>query len=373
MIDSGVTDLVLTGLRARDRSAVQDLERDGVRIDVVAADASDRAAMTALVDSIAARGKVLKGIVHLAGVPEETAIVDGTYERGRRVMAPKVAGGWIVHDISRHLPLDFFVSFSSISAVWGSRGQPFYGAANHFLDALTAYRRLSGLPMVTVSWGPWSEGGMVDGDGLARLERMGLRAMPPPHAIDKLARLVAAASEQRVVVDVDWLAFKELFESRGERPILSRVGKSAMQAGRTETGLARELRALSPDAAHARVCGVVRASVMSSLGWAEDRVLEARRGFFDLGMDSLMALDLKNRLQDAFGLPLRATVVFNYSTVESLADFLAQQFVPASGRAAAGDDAPATAKETAETLSDEDALKFFDEQLAAIEPGDGHE
>ena len=378
MLDEGVTDLVLTGLRARGDDALPaDLVRPGTRVDVIAADASDRGAMAALLAGIAARGKTLKGVVHLAGLPEERPIVESDWAHGRRVMSPKVAGGWVVHDLTRTMPLDFFVTFSSISAVWGSRGQPFYGAANHFLDALTAYRRASGLPAVTVSWGPWADGGMVSADGLTLLEKMGLHAMPPAHAMERLTRLMAAQASPRVVVDVHWPVFKELFEARGARPILERVGAGTSGAAVVDTPLARELRALDPAARRARIGAVVYQHVADVLGWSTGRTPDTRRGFFDLGMDSLMALDLKNRLQDGFGLTLRATVVFNYSTIDALADFLATQFGGGDGSAASG--APHGTDATSapdgvtsiDAMSDEQTLRLLEQQLASIDGVDG--
>lgn len=378
MLDEGVTDLVLTGLRARgDDAAPADLTRPGVRVDVMAADASDRAAMAALLAGIAARGKTLKGVVHLAGLPEERPIVDSHWTHGQRVMSPKVAGGWVVHDLTRAMPLDFFVTFSSISAVWGSRGQPFYGAANHFLDGLTAYRRASGLPAVTVSWGPWADGGMVSADGLALLEKMGLHAMPPAHAMERLTRLMAAQASPRVVVDVHWPVFKELFEARGARPMLERVGAGGVGAGVADTPLARELRALEPGARRASIGAVVYHHVADVLGWSSGRTPDTRRGFFDLGMDSLMALDLKNRLQDGFGVTLRATVVFNYSTVDALADFLDTQFGGDAAVRSARPSGSSTSSASSATpdainaLSDEETLRLLEQQLASIDGADG--
>ena len=219
-------------------------------------------------------------------------LADARFEDGRRVLAPKVSGAWILHQLTRRLPLDWFIAFSSISAVWGSRGQPFYGAANHFLDALTISRRRNGLPMVTVNWGPWAEGGMVDRDGLVRLERMGLRALPPSTALDRLARLLGSRSGLRVVADVNWPLFKELFESRGTRPLLSRVGVAGTLTGprtdsRAETALTRELR---PRLEHetrprrrvraAAGRGGARLDQPAPTGSAQ-RVLRSRDGFAD--------------------------------------------------------------------------------------------
>ncbi len=377
MIESGATDLVLTGLHERARGDLdRELSRSGVRIEIVAADVSDRAAMEAVVASIAARGKLLKGVVHLAGVPEDTPLADARFEDGIRVLAPKVAGAWILHQLTHHLPIDCFIAFSSISAVWGSRGQPFYGAANHFLDALTIFRRRHGLPMVTVNWGPWAEGGMVDHDGLVRLERMGLRALPPATALDRLARLHGSTAGLRVVADVNWPLFKELFESRGPRPLLARVGVAATIAdARAETPLAREVRALDSGPRRDRLAEFVHLEVAAVLGWTNPRPPDRRSGFFDLGMDSLMALDLKNRLQAAFGLPLRATVVFNYSTVDALAEFLTRQLMPLSAAEQLAPastmeqavSAPAEVDSPADTLSEEELVRLFDEQIEAID------
>jgi acyl carrier protein len=187
-----------------------------------------------------------------------------------------------------------------------------------------------------------------------------------------------------VVADVNWPIFKELFESRRRRPFLERVGIATAAAGEAcETDLAQELRALDPRAMRVRIAGFVQQQVAAVLGWSHARPPDPWRGFFDLGMDSLMALDLKNRLQAALGLPLRGTVVFNHSTVNALAEFLALQLAPSStlGRpaepvlATRGPDTgnPGTGKpETpahADPIGDAELLRLIDEQLEAIERG----
>jgi natural product biosynthesis luciferase-like monooxygenase protein len=372
MLDHGATDLVLLGLHERQHGDLRDeLRAPDARIEIVSADVGSRTAMTTLLDRLAAEGRIVKGVAHLAGVPENEPIAGARFDVERRVLHPKVSGAWIVHDVTRHLPLDFFIAFSSISAAWGSRGQSFYAAANHFLDALTVYRRRRGRPALTVSWGPWSEGGMVDREGLALLERMGLSAIHPASAIDVLSRLFAAGSAPRVVADVNWPVFKELFESRGRRPLLERLGATAAPAsGVTDTALAGELRRLDPSLVGDRLAQFVAVEVTAVLGLA-DGALDRRRGFFELGMDSLMALELKNRLQTSLGLALRATVVFNHSTVEALSAFLAAQLVPLAGVTA-----PAVVDSSVASLSDEELLKLFDQQLDAVdsagEAGPGH-
>ncbi len=278
--------------------------------------------MREVFDDIARGGRPLGGIVHLAGLPENQPLAGVRFDRDRRILAPKVEGAWIVHELSRDLPLDFFITFSSISAVWGSRGQPLYAAANHFLDALTAYRRAHGLPVLTVNWGPWSEGGMVDREGLELLARMGVASLNPDEATFALGRLLGAGAATRVVANVDWRVFKDLFEARYRRPLLETIEARDARGGATggaATDLRRGLEALPADERRRHLLDYVRKEVATVLGWTAGTLPDAGKGFFDMGMDSLTALELKNRLQSSLGLTLRATVVFNHSTVGALA------------------------------------------------------
>ncbi|MDE3155804.1 MAG: LLM class flavin-dependent oxidoreductase [Acidobacteriota bacterium] len=387
MVRHGATDLLLTGLHdlpagdetagaaalpadVRERLAViQSLEAQGARVRYVRADASDPAEMAAVDAAIAAADRPLGGIIHLAGVPETRTIVELDFARDRRVMAPKVRGAWIVHELSRRWQAGFLVAFSSISAVWGSRGQPLYAAANHFLDALTAHRRSLGLRTLTVNWGPWAEGGMVSADDLQLLARMGLRSIEPVDGTAALGRLLASGRSQQVVASVDWPLFRDLFESRGPRPLLAQVETQDAGTGHAAavTELARALAAVAADERLRRLVAHLQQQVAAVLALPGGRLPDPRTGFFEMGMDSLMALDLKKRLQADFGLELRATVVFNYPTVQALAGFLSDLLAaPASPPAPA---APAAVDP--ESLSEAELVRLLDEQLEAIDtPGE---
>ncbi|HVC19686.1 MAG TPA: MupA/Atu3671 family FMN-dependent luciferase-like monooxygenase [Vicinamibacterales bacterium] len=395
LVRQGVTDLLLTGLHdlpagagatpippdaapdVRERvAALQSLEAQGARVRYVRADASRVEEMRAVDEAIRADGRPLGGVIHLAGLPENRTIEEIDFARDRRVMAPKVSGAWILHELTRAWQPDFLICFSSISAVWGSRGQPLYAAANHFLDALTAHRRHLGLRTLTVNWGPWAEGGMVAPDDLRLLARMGLRALEPADGTFVLGRLLAAGLSQQVVASVDWPIFKDLFESRGRRPLLERVDAREAAAGdRTSasTELARALAAVGGEERRRQLVAHLQQQVAAVLALPGGRLPDPRGGFFEMGMDSLMALELKKRLQADFGVELRATAVFNYPTVQALADFLAGLLGAASTAAPTAPAGPATATIAADSdrLSDAELVRLLDEQLEAIDtPGE---
>ncbi len=391
MVRHGATDLLLTGLHdlpvdggatappeapndVRERiAAMQSLEAQGARVRYVRADASRLDDMRAVDEAIRTAGRPLGGVIHLAGIPENRTIDEIDFARDRRVMAPKVRGAWIVHELTRRWRPDFLICFSSISAVWGSRGQPLYAAANHFLDALTVHRRSRGLRTLTVNWGPWAEGGMVSPDDLRLLSRMGLRSIEPADGTFVLGRLLAAGLSQQVVASVDWPLFRDLFESRGPRPLLERVeakdaGASGGAAAATE--LARALAKIGEEERRRQLVAHLQQQVATVLALPGGRLPDPRKGFFEMGMDSLMALDLKKRLQTDLGVELRATVVFNYPTVQALAGFLADLVGGPAAPAPTAAASPAAAADPG-TLSEAELVRLLDEQLEALDtPGE---
>ncbi|MEP7308970.1 MAG: MupA/Atu3671 family FMN-dependent luciferase-like monooxygenase [Acidobacteriota bacterium] len=385
LVRHGARHLVLTGLHAlpdrgdwtnaslttsvREKIAgIQSLEGQGAEITVASGDVSERDHMVALFQAIHAAERPLRGIVHLAGLPENQALSEVSYADGRRVLAPKVEGAFHVHELSLGDPLEFFVSFSSISAVWGSRGQPLYAAANHFLDALHAWRSSRGLPSTCINWGPWSEGGMVSPDGLRALSKIGVLPIDPADATDLIGRLLATGTGSRVVAQIDWTVFTDLFESRGRRPLLAFMRQAGSgNATPVSTAMRLALEAMSDEDRKSHLTRYVQQEVGAVLGWTRGEAPDPRAGFFEMGMDSITALELKNRLQTALGLTLRATVVFNHSRIETLTEFLLREL----GFSAAGAvQIPDPADDT-NALDDATVLELLDRQLASIDASTG--
>jgi natural product biosynthesis luciferase-like monooxygenase protein len=348
LVERGARRLVLTGLQAlparetwdalpagaealtREKiAAVRALEARGATVRCASVDATDAAGMAKLFAEIDGGGAPLAGVMHLAGLPENRIARETVFAEHRGVLGPKTTGAWILHELTRERRLDFFVAFSSISAVWGSRGQPLYAAANYFLDALGHHRRALGLPATVVNWGPWSEGGMVvSAADQAYLARLGLKVTAPAAGVAALEHVMATRQPSQVVASVDWALFKELFAARGRQSLFAELGSAVETAGTGTEPTERteffcELAALEAGARVVRLRAWLQDEVMRTLRLREEQRPAVERGFFELGMDSLMAIEIKNRLQAALGVPLRATVVFNYPHIAALADYLA--------------------------------------------------
>ena len=374
----GARHLVLTGLQAlppratwaalpsdtdgitREKiSTLMALEAAGVTVVFEVADVANAARMAAVFADIGRRGWPLAGVFHLAGLPENRTARETEFAAHRGVLAPKIAGAWILHELTRGIALDWFVLYSSISAVWGSRGQPLYAGANYFLDALGHQRRASGLPATVFNWGPWADGGMVmSAADQAFLARFGLHATPSAEGIAALELALVTRRPTQVVATVDWALFRELFAARGRVSLFAELGAAvaASGAGEEPTDFFRELAALSAEARVARLHAWLQTEVARTLRLPEGRLPAVERGFFEIGMDSLMAIEIKNRVQTALGVPLRATVVFNYPHIAALSDYLAG-LLPASPAGADAD----------EELSDAELTRLLAREIGAAE------
>jgi acyl carrier protein len=261
----------------------------------------------------------LRGIVHGAGslTPMPLAGLDAASLAA--VLRPKAhGGGLLLHELSAGMDLDLFVLLSSAAGVWGSRQLAHYAAANRFLDGLAWYRQSLGLPATSVQSGLW-EGDGIAGELETFFRSVGLRRMAADQAADAVLELAAAGVCEAVLADVDWSVFAPLYAARGSGSLLDEL-------------LPEPVR--DPDGAApttpADVRLLVRDEVARILGF-EPRELPTDQGFFRLGMDSVMSVRLRARLEHSLGRPLPATIALEYPTVEALAGYLSppQDAVPA--------------------------------------------
>jgi epothilone polyketide synthase E len=339
MVGQGARHLVLTGrtalpprsqwdgqlsaeVRAR-VEAVRALEAQGAGVVAAAVDAGDSAEMERLISAIS---RPLAGVVHAAGVSSWLPLTGyGSEAALRETFLPKAAGALALHGLTRDMSLDFFILFSSAAAILGGRFQGHYAAANHFLDALAHERRALGLPAASLNWGLWAAGGMSTAESRERLEAIGHRPMPVGFGLSALERAVQCDRAQQTIASVDWKTFKDLYETRRRRRLLE-VIVSDDQTGdqAASTDLVRRLSDLPPRAARQTLEELVSRSVAQVLGFPEDHVLAPNRGFFQLGLDSLMAMQLMKCLGAALGRELPAVVAFEHSTVASLSEHFAE-------------------------------------------------
>jgi len=338
----------------------------GATVHVTACDAADRDGLAAVIAAIPAEAP-LRGVIHAAGMLDDGIIETLTPARVDAVMRPKVDGAWNLHELTKHLNLDYFVLFSSMAGIWGNAGQGNYAAANTFLDALAAHRRQAGLPAVSLAWGPWrvdataapdgptapSTGGMAGHIEDADWQRMARHGLKPLASADGLATLDAVIDRNRgkpetvpallVPVRLDRGTLRR-HSGAGLPPLLSGLVGAGTSAGprrparrvvdqvgaREEaSGLAARLATLAPPAREREVQDLVRAESAKVLGLRSRDAVDAGRSFLELGLTSVTALELRNRLSAVAGLTLPASVIFDHPTPTALAGYLCTNVAPA--------------------------------------------
>jgi acyl transferase domain-containing protein len=331
MVHRGARDLVLLG-RSNPSSTAQaviaELRRRGATVTVERADIADAADLRRILAQIDASGLPLRGIVHAAGVHGHDLLPALDADALRRVLRPKIAGAWLLHDLTSSRDLDFFLCFSSIASLWGSSGQTHYAAANSFLDALAHYRRQRGLPALSINWGPWNDGGMATAEARRRLARVGVRSLNPDDALNAMERSLASADAQIAIADVDWVRLDELLSIGRKRSLLADLA----QAHRRQPATAPRAPSATAELAHLSrgerrdwLTQHVERRVRAVLGLDQVGALDRGSGFFRLGMDSMMAVELKNRLAEDFGLTLPTSVIFDYPSIITLVDHLMER------------------------------------------------
>ncbi|MFG1645427.1 SDR family NAD(P)-dependent oxidoreductase, partial [Amycolatopsis sp. NPDC049252] len=333
----------------------------GAGATVVACDAADRDALARVLDDVPAEHPLI-AVVHAAGVLDDAVVASLTEDQLAKVLRPKADAAWHLHELTAGTDLDAFVLFSSAAGVTGNPGQGNYAAANAFLDALAARRRAAGLPAVSLAWGLWAATGAMTGEltgqDRARLRRTGVvplsdedglalfdLALRHPDALAVPARLDLAALRDRL----DELP--PLFHGlvRPPRPLgTSTAPDPAAQAW------ADRVRRAGPERQRELASALVRAELATVLGHTgADGLAAGDRAFKDLGLDSLTAVQLRNRLRSVTGLRLSSTVVFDFPTADALTDHLLGQVAGNAGEAA---------------LS---GITRLEQVLAAVPAGDG--
>jgi len=290
---------------------------------VIKADVSDLSQMSRVFDNITETGSPLCGVIHAAGILDDGILLRQNADRLCQVLKPKVEGSWSLHLLTRSLSLDFFVLFSSVSSVFGAPGQGAYAAANAFLDALSQERRREGLPSLSINWGPWDGAGMASPEVRVHLSRTGVRVLPSNEASVVLSHLLGMNLAQVTVAKVDWNVFRPVYEAKAHRRLFEEILVQA--EGSAPVGkptFVRDLEESPPEQRRAMLIAHVQQAVTTVMRIDADRRIDTRKGFFDIGMDSLMAVELAQHLQVSLGRPVSPASVFDHPTVESLADHI---------------------------------------------------
>ncbi|MDI3284215.1 type I polyketide synthase [Polyangium sp. 15x6] len=329
----GVRHLLLVSRQGGDAPSasalLSELREAGADVRLAACDVADRVALGALLRTISPEHP-LTAVIHAAGTVEDGVLSTLDSERVRRVLRPKVDGAWALHELTQHCKLSAFVMFSSLSGVLGNAGQANYSAANTFLDALISRRRARGQTGASLAWGPWADGGMAAHLPEALRSRLSHHGLFPLSAGQGTALFDAALGVDEAVV-VPMRVDAAAFDRSGEgMPVMlqglgrARSSRAAAESASAALPLLQRLSSL-PEAerAHA-LLDLVREEAAAVLG-GKPEALEADRPLSELGLDSLLAIELRNRLGKRTALRLPATLLFDHPTPIALTRYLEAQ------------------------------------------------
>jgi NAD(P)-dependent dehydrogenase (short-subunit alcohol dehydrogenase family) len=399
-VDQGARHLVLVGRRAPSEEAqkvIRGLEQADAQIVVAPVDIADVEEMRRLFAQVDSSLPPLRGVIQSAGVLEDGALIQQEWDRFVKVFRPKMEGSWNLHTLTCKRPLDFFVLFSSAVALLGSPGQANHAAANTFQDALAHYRRAHGLPALSINWGAWSEVGaaiqqrveerMMQRGGVYISPQEGIQAFE--YVMARANRAVGARQTQVGIVAIDWA--KHLGRWAGEAlppfyreltwkvPTTTGESVAISQTSDSETDTMQRLGEAAPAERQGILLDYVRLQALRVLDLEPTHPLDRRQKLQEVGLDSLMAVELRNRVGTGLALKrkLPATLLFDYPTVEALTAFLIQELAfnqagPTDsplGVLAAPDRAAEEALAELEQLSDEEAEALLFEELRNTQEG----
>ena len=334
VVKHGVRELVLTSRRGARAPGAAEIEAEltglGACVRIVECDVADRAQVARLIESIPA-DRPLVGVVHAAGVLDDGTLDSLSIEQVDRVLAPKVDGAVHLHELTQHLDLRAFVLFSSAAGILGSPGQANYAAANAFLDALAAHRHAGGLAASAMAWGWWEQTSEMTGQmgelDITRMRRAGIRPISSEDGLELFDAAWEASDALTVPVLLDLAALRAQASSGSLPPLLRELvrapAKRALPGG--DGSLARRLAGMRERERKAAVLEFVRGQVASVLGHTAPEAIGPERAFKDFGFDSLLGVELRNRLAQAVDLHLPATLVFDYPTPLELAEHLTRE------------------------------------------------
>ncbi len=322
-------------------TAILALEAGGARVTSLTLDVADRAAVRNLVSRFGDDLPPLRGIFHLAADLSSAPLAELSASTLQAMLRPKVEGAWVLDELTRELALDYFVLFSSTAALWGAQHLGHYAAANSFLDALAHLRRARGLPALAIDWGTWSEMRATTAAQRESYQQFGLQPMPSELALGAMGdALVRPNLAEVAIAAVDWRRLKPAYEARRVRPFLALMDNTrdhavaALEAPMPHPCLVTELAAIEDlDSRRRVVFSYVLAEVARTLRIGRPEKIDPDAGLFDLGIDSLMAAELTTKLERAVAQPLPSTLVFNYSTVTAIVDFLAHDVLGTTAQA----------------------------------------
>jgi NAD(P)-dependent dehydrogenase (short-subunit alcohol dehydrogenase family)/acyl carrier protein len=372
LVQQGACHLALlgrSGASPGDEPFLEELRQAGVTAVVYAVDVADREGVTAVWSEITAHQPPIKGIFHAAGVAADGTIAQIEWPRFAENLAAKINGAWNLHQLTADQPLDYFVLFSSGAAVLGSPGQSGYAAANAFMDGLAHYRRQRQLPALSVNWGPWAIGmaSAVGQEGQQRWQSQGMGSLSSDQALAALAWLLPRPEAQVAVLPLQAVPSDSIVaENLRERPLLRHLTGQLIQPapavpanGHAPESFTKKLAQVPARRRKEMIVDYLRSQLGQFMGWDADYEIDPQQGLFDVGLDSLMAMELKGKLEQHWQLarPLPFTLIFDYPTLDNLANYLHTEMAGAENTATPHID------DGLESLSEEELLDLLAQEM----------
>jgi epothilone polyketide synthase D len=324
LVKNGARSLVLVGrsggLTPQADTALNEMRSAGATVIHVNADVAKRGGALAALAAARRTGTPLRGIIHAAGAIDDALIADLTPERIRRVFDGKVLGAWHLHALTRSLPLDFFVLYSSVAATVGSPGQAHYAAANRMLDAIAAIRRARELPAISIAFGPIGDCGYLSRqpDVARYISGVGMQLLPAASALAALGTLLRHAPSDTMFADVNWSKLAQSFPIAATSPRLSGLIQGPATG---EGGSEQEVKSAivaAPEAQKPRVVTDYLRRKVAAVLKVEAEAVELERPLHEIGLDSLTAFELKNRIETDLGITLPIGKFLQRPTVSAI-------------------------------------------------------
>ncbi|MEH2065681.1 MAG: type I polyketide synthase [Nostoc sp.] len=337
LVEHGAKHLVLAGRSSPNEVAkdtLRRLEESGSQVFIMQTDVSLEKDVTSLLTQIKTSMPPLKGIIHAAGVLEDRLLIEHQWQFFAKVFAPKVSGAWNLHTLTQDIPLDFFVLFSSVASILGPAGSANYAAANTFLDALAYYRRLLGLPGLTINWGLWSILGMAKAVG-SRVETQwqnkGIKTIETQQALSILENFLSQEVAQVGVMQIDWSKFLQQYSGSSYPSFFSEIAPQLQTLPIAQEQqqvylpqILDQIKASSQEQSQSLLISYLSQQIARALGTTTS-VLNVMQPLNQMGLDSLMAVELRNRLRTELEINIPITKFLDGVSVVDLTKFVREQ------------------------------------------------
>lgn len=382
LVECGARNLVLASRSGAStpeaKSFLEEMKAAGVNVQLVKGDTGVPADVTRILQEIEAAGVPLRGVFHLAMVIDDAPMGVLNRDRMHSVLAPKALGAWLLHEGTLDQNLDCFVMFSSISSVFGNPAQSNYSGANAFLDSLAHHRQALGLPALAVNWGVLGgEGYVARNEKVAEfLARQGTSAITPGEVTTLLETFLTAGAAQVAALRVDWSKWRQSFRGLQENPLLEHIFASGVESAESG-GVTSDWRGKIDAASGEERIGIIAQAlreVVGSVLRVKPDSLRDDQPLTDLGLDSLMGVEIENLIESTIGVALPPTSLMRARTIGQLATLIGEHLGGGSAPAAAKAAAPAVAEVPAsveevdlDAISDADIASLLDDVTAAEE------